>query len=579
MSFLRKSLPQWGTAPAAIFIVAIAILAGGLAIILQNESTFRATRDRQTMVSAQVLAQSVTAAVDFSDAAATQQAVNAFRVNPQVRYVGVFDRSGHVLAAYDPSATSAKADLAQLPPPTSSSYQVSVPIISAGQPIGTVIYSVEREALLRRLTRYVVLGSLAVLAALVIITLGMAQTALRRANEELKERAEALAQANELLAEQIEERAKAEDQLRQSQKMQALGQLTGGIAHDFNNLLTVIQGSADILSRDELADDRRKRFAKAIVQAAENAAVLTSQLLAFARRQPLKPELVNLSELVASMTDLLDRTMGERIIIETILDGSCPVTVDRNQLQSAILNVASNARDAMPEGGTLRIRVSVLRSESGEPMSAVAISDSGTGMDTETMSRIFEPFFTTKKTGKGTGLGLSQVYGFATQSGGDVRVESEAGKGTTVTILLPCSEMATTIDTKADEAPVPNQPRAVILVVEDNEEVGHFAETLLTELGHSVTLATSGEEALDLARANTYDVVFSDVVMPGMGGLRLAERLAEEKPELPVILATGYSQEIAQSGSGGRPVILKPYRLATLSQALVDAIQGGAASS
>lgn len=578
MRQLKTSLPQWGTAPAAIFIIAIAILAGGLAIILQNETTFREARDRQTMVSAQVLAQSVTAAVDFGDSAATQQAVNAFRVNPQVHYVGVFDRSGHVLAAFDPSALRPTTDLAQLPPASPSTYRISVPIMSAGQRIGTVIYGVEREAVSRRLTRYVVLGSLAVLAALVIITLGMAQTALRRANEELSERAEALAQSNELLAEQIEERAKAEDQLRQSQKMQALGQLTGGIAHDFNNLLTVIQGSADILSRDELTDDRRKRFARAIVQAAENAAVLTSQLLAFARRQPLKPELVSLSELVAGMTDLLDRTMGERIRIETSLGGSCPVTVDRNQLQSAILNVASNARDAMPEGGTLKITVSVVRSETGESMSAVAISDSGTGMDAETASRIFEPFFTTKKTGKGTGLGLSQVYGFATQSGGDVLVKSEPGEGTTVTILLPCSEAAPMIAGKSDEAPVPNQPRAVILVVEDNEEVGHFAETLLTELGHLVTLATSGEEALELARANEYDIVFSDVVMPGMGGLRLAEQLAQEKPGLPVILATGYSQEIAQSGSGGRPVILKPYRLATLSQALVDAIQSAGAN-
>jgi CheY-like chemotaxis protein len=354
--------------------------------------------------------------------------------------------------------------------------------------------------------------------------------------------------------------------------MQALGQLTGGIAHDFNNLLTVIQGSADILSRDDLADDRRKRFAKAIVQAAENAAVLTSQLLAFARRQPLKPELVDLSTLVGGMTELLDRTMGERIIIETSLCASCPVTIDRNQLQSAILNVASNARDAMPDGGTLTIAVSNVPMASGERMSAIAISDTGSGMDPETVSRIFEPFFTTKVTGKGTGLGLSQVYGFATQSGGDVLVESEPGKGTTVTILLPCSDAPATAEGTTENAEVPHQPSVEILVVEDNEDVGKFAETLLTELGHSVTLATSGEDALELTRARNFDLVFSDVVMPGMGGLRLAEQLAEEKPHLPVILATGYSQEIAQSGSGGRPVILKPYRLATLSQALVDAL-------
>src|SRR4029079_8142653 len=176
--------------------------------------------------------------------------------------------------------------------------------------------------------------------------------------------------------------------------------------------------------------------------------------------------------------------------------------------------------------------------------------------------------------GHGTGLGLSQVYGFATQSGGDVLVETAPGKGTTVTLLLPCSHGTAFAEARGDEPEIPEQPRAEILVVEDNEDVGHFAETLLTELGHSVTLATSGEEALELTRAHDFDVVFSDVVMPGMGGLRLSEQLAAEKPGLPVILATGYSQEIAQSGSGGRPVILKPYRLATLSQALVDAMQG-----
>jgi CheY-like chemotaxis protein len=273
------------------------------------------------------------------------------------------------------------------------------------------------------------------------------------------------------------------------------------------------------------------------------------------------------------MTDLLDRTMGERIKIETSLERSTPpVTVDRNQLQSAILNIASNARDAMPDGGTLTIRVSEIRSEGGERMATISVSDTGAGMDADTASRIFEPFFTTKKTGKGTGLGLSQVYGFATQSGGEVFVDSEPGEGTTVTLLLPCSEPGMAVVQPAEEPALPEQPRAEILVVEDNEDVGQFAETLLTELGHSVTLATSGEEALELTRTRDFDVVFSDVVMPGMGGLRLAERLAEEKPELPVVLATGYSQEIAQSGSGGRPVILKPYRLATLSQALVDAM-------
>jgi len=570
---LRKSLLEWRTAPATIFVVAILIVVGGFAIIFQNEITYRATRDRQAAVAAQVLAASVTAAVDFSDPVAAQEAVNAFKVNPQVRYVGVFDRSGKVLGAYDPSHRRARLALQQQPAVDSSNFRASVPVVSSGERVGTVVFEVEREAVSRRLTRYSVLAALAILASLVIVTLGMAQAALRRANRELGERAEALSQSNELLAEQIEERGKAEEQLRQSQKMQALGQLTGGIAHDFNNLLTVIQGSADILSREELADERRKRFAKAIVQAADNAAVLTSQLLAFARRQPLKPELVDLSALVAGMTELLDRTMGERIRIETHLDrATCPVTVDRNQLQSAILNIASNARDAMAGGGTLKISVSQVGSTRGERTAAVAIKDNGAGMDPDTAARIFEPFFTTKKTGQGTGLGLSQVYGFATQSGGEVLVDSMPGEGTTITLLLPCGDGDMAAEAELADTEIVAQPRAEILVVEDNEEVGHFAEALLEELGHSVTLATSGEDALELTRQRDFDVVFSDVVMPGMGGLRLAERLAEEKPALPVILATGYSQELAQSGSGGRPVILKPYRLATLSEALAEAI-------
>jgi CheY-like chemotaxis protein len=206
-------------------------------------------------------------------------------------------------------------------------------------------------------------------------------------------------------------------------------------------------------------------------------------------------------------------------------------------------------------------------------MVSLAVEDSGEGMSAEIMDRIFEPFFTTKRTGQGTGLGLSQVYGFATQSGGEVDVSSEQGKGTTVTLKLPCVDAAALAEPVEPEVESADQPPARILVVEDNDDVGAFAETLLSELGHHVTRASSGEQALDIARRAEFDVVLSDVVMPGMGGIRFAEILAQEKPDLPVVLATGYSQEIVEGGSGGRPVILKPYRLATLSEALAEAMR------
>jgi CheY-like chemotaxis protein len=211
-------------------------------------------------------------------------------------------------------------------------------------------------------------------------------------------------------------------------------------------------------------------------------------------------------------------------------------------------------------------------------MVAIDISDTGTGIPPEVLDRIFEPFFTTKGTGKGTGLGLSQVYGFATQSGGTVQIESEVGTGATISIILPCTDRQLVRQAEPSVAVASAKLVGRILIVEDNVEVGSFAETLLSEQGHDVTLATSAEQALELVRQGQFDLVFSDVVMPGIGGLRLAEILETEQPELPVVLATGYSQEIAESGARGRPVILKPYRLATLQSAIDDALQGRAVS-
>ena len=564
---------SWRSAPVAIFGVAMLIVLFGIAVIMQTDNGYRDARVDFAQSQAQLLAVSVGAAVDFNDPAAAQEAVNPLHVIGSIRTAAVYDRQGHLITGYDRFGETVPAVEQAIASPNPLVIRASAPVEMRGQRIGTAYIQLDRQPLWRRVSRYGTLTALIAAAALIVIGLGFAQRALRNANRELGKRAEALAQANELLEEQVAQRTQAEDQLRQSQKMQALGQLTGGIAHDFNNQLTVIQGAADMLCRKDITDAKRIRFAQAIVQSSTNAASLTSQLLAFARRQPLTPEWLDLNDLISQMDDLLDRTMGERIKVVTDLTAPCRVEVDRAQLQSAILNIASNARDAMPDGGTLTIATKNFAESDGQPRVAIEIADTGEGMDPATIDRIFEPFFTTKGTGQGTGLGLSQVYGFATQSGGDVKVESQPGKGTALTLILPCVE-ATGETTPRDAAvELAEQPVADILVVEDNEDVGAFAEAMLSELGHRVTRASSGEEALDLVRKQTFDVVLSDVVMPGMGGLKFADAVAVERPTLPVVLATGYSQEIAEAGSGGRTVILKPYRLATLSQALATAMK------
>lgn len=572
---MRKFRPSrsWIDAPAAIVAVVVLLVLAGIGVILQSEAAYRDLQQQETRVQAEILAASVTAALDFEDAVAAREAVSAIRVNRQVRNVGVYNEQGNLVAGYGRDGPGPPGTLADRLPPPENAVASEVPVTSRGERIGTVILATDPEPVSRRLTRYLVIGLLVIMASLVVGVLGVAQSALRRANRELEDRADALAEANAELKVQVSERGKAEEQLRQAHKMQALGQLTGGIAHDFNNLLTVIQGSADMLRRPGIAEQKRIRFAEAVVQASSKAAALTGQLLAFARRQPLQPEVLDVNTLIRDMTDLLDRTLGERIEVTTVLATTpCTVEVDRAQLESALLNIAVNARDAMPEGGQLDIRTAQVADPAHGEMIALSVGDSGTGMDEDTLARAFEPFFTTKMTGKGTGLGLSQVYGFASQSGGEVRIDSTPGRGTTVTLLLPSRGTARE-KARANESRTLKRGRTGrILLVEDNDEVGEFAEQLLGELGHDVVRVRSGEEAIEQAFAERFDLVFTDVVMPGMSGLDLAGRLAASRPRLPVILTTGYSDEIATSGAGGRPVILKPYRPETLAEAIEQAL-------
>jgi signal transduction histidine kinase len=574
----RSARPSrtWIEAPAAIVVIVALMLLAGIGVILQSEAAYRGLQQQETRVQADILAASVTAALDFEDAVATHEAVAAISVNPQVRSIGVYNEQGRLVAGYGRDGPAPPSTLENRLPAPESAVSSEVPVTSRGARVGTIYLVTDPEPISRRLSRYLVIALLIVMAALVVIVLGVAQAAMRRANHQLGERADALAEANAELKVQVSERGKAEDQLRQGHKMQALGQLTGGIAHDFNNLLTVILGSADMLRRPGISEDKRIRFADAVVQASGKAAALTGQLLAFARRQPLHPEVIDVNALIRDMTDLLDRTLGERIeVITTLATVPCTVEADRAQLESAVLNIAVNARDAMPNGGPLEIGTApVTDTERGE-MIALSVHDSGSGMDADTLARAFEPFFTTKVTGKGTGLGLSQVYGFASQSGGDVRIDSAPNQGTTVTLLLPRRRGVREKAAGEERRSLERGRAGRILLVEDNDEVGEFAAQLLNELGHEVVRASSGEEALARASAEAFDLVFTDVVMPGMSGLDLAGRLAELHPGLPVILTTGYSDEIAKSGTGGHPVILKPYKPETVASAIRQAMAGG----
>jgi PAS domain S-box-containing protein len=361
----------------------------------------------------------------------------------------------------------------------------------------------------------------------------------------------------------------------QAQKLQALGELTGGIAHDFNNLMTVIRGSADLLRRSDLAEEKKGRYLDAIVETADRAATLTGQLLAFSRRQRLKPEVIDLNLRLDAFGEMLERTLGGQVDVTLDLaPGLWTTEADPTQLETALLNAAINARDAMPDGGTLAIRTCNVHEKDGDFV-VVELSDTGTGMPEEVLSRAYEPFFTTKPVGKGTGLGLSQIHGFAAQSGGRTELSSKAGEGTTLRLFLPRAVGEAAPPASAPPAARRGDGRTVLLV-EDNDHVRAFAEQLLADLGYDVLCAASAQQALDVLEGRQVDIVFSDIVMPEMSGLDLARHLAERRPDLPVVLATGYSEETVRGDAAAFEVLSKPYGADTLGEALARALAGEA---
>ena len=384
------------------------------------------------------------------------------------------------------------------------------------------------------------------------------------------------------LERQMAAREASEAALRQSQKMDAIGQLTGGIAHDFNNMLTGILSSLDIVRmRLEMGRmDGLERFLDAATASSQRAAALTQRLLAFSRRQSLDSRTVDLNELVGSTQHLLRSTLGETIRIRTALsDTPLRANLDSNQFESALLNLAINARDAMPDGGELTLRTAHVDVEEGEMLAVpageyalVAVSDSGTGMPPEVVERIFEPFFTTKPIGKGTGLGMSMIYGFMQQSGGHITVDSTPGQGTTVSLFMPVVHDAATEKEAANAQPVSLGAGQSILVVEDDAQVRMLVTVVLEDLGYTTEVVEDADGAIPiLASAKKIDLLITDVGLPGLNGRQLAEIARQSRPALPVLFMTGYAEKAQERSAfldNGMAMIAKPFLLDAFSEAV-----------
>jgi len=404
-----------------------------------------------------------------------------------------------------------------------------------------------------------------------------AEAALAQANSKLEAR---VADRTRALEAEIRRREEAQDALIQAQRMEAVGQLTGGIAHDFNNLLTIITGNLELLA-NEIDKDTHPSLVRA-ADAADMAAALTTRLLTFARRRRLTPQVLDVNEMVLNLTEILRRSIGEPIALTTVLAGNLwrPLA-DASELENALLNLAINARDAMPGGGNLVIETRNVAareaglSEDGDFVQ-ISVSDSGLGMSPDVLERAFEPFFTTKEPGRGTGLGLSTVYGFAEQSGGHVSITSAPSAGTTVNIYLPRATQA--IEPKAASAePVPLSENAeVVLVVEDNPDVRELTLQRVEGLGYVALGAETGTAAVSMLEQHPdITLVLSDIVMAGgMSGYDLARWIGAHKPEVRVLLTSGYAPDDQKSEAADLPVLRKPYKRAELANALRDALAG-----
>jgi signal transduction histidine kinase/CheY-like chemotaxis protein len=566
----------------------VVLLVAGVLMAAFNERLYAQQKGREAAVQAAILADTVSAALIFDDSSAAQDSVNALKANPETAAVGVYDAQGRLVAHLTrPGEVLPVRPLLQAPTFEHGRLTLTAPVTDkGGERLGSVHLQLLVEPTWRRLGRYAGVALLIGMAAVVLAVLGVSQAALARANAALRDRANDLAESNRRLQEQIEERTRAEEALRQAQRLEAMGRLTGGVAHDFNNLLMVASSGLDLLDRTD-DPERREKLKTGIRQAMERGAALTSQLLAFSRRAALKPRVVDLGGRIESMRVLLERSLREDIAVDIDLpDDLWPVEIDDNEFELALLNIAVNARDAMPEGGRITITGANVPADEPDDGSVhggghgagdaagdhirLAISDTGSGISPEVAARVFEPFFTTKAVGKGTGLGLSQVYGFARSSGGEVRIVNNEGGGVTVLLTLPRSRKPVTETAEPPASRVRGRARGRGLMVEDDDEGAAMVDQMLAELGYRVARAADADSALKTLEADSrFDLVFSDMVMPGdMDGRSLVREIQRRHPSLPVLLTTGYSEAAELATAEGLRLLPKPYRIDTLAEAI-----------
>ncbi len=559
----------------------VALLAIGALLAWRAEVEHRSQATRQAEVQADILAASVSAALAFDDAAAMHEYVDALSVNHAVAAVAVYDVSGRALVTYRNPQAQAPPAMAPVLGTRFAQRRVAVtrPVNQQGARLGTVYLETLPEPWPMILGRH---SGLAVLTVLAFLLLGV----ITAAAAQLQARAQLLAEANLQLMKEMEARGKAEEALRQSQKMEALGQLTGGIAHDFNNLLQVVHGAFELIRRKPTDAERVAAWSDNGIAAAERGASLTRQLLAFSRSQRLELKPFVVAELIAEMGDLLFRTLGPDIALTFELDEDrVPVMSDRTQLELAVLNLAINARDAMPDGGRLTISTTVRQIGGGDPVLeagdyvSLRVADTGEGMAPDVMQRAFDPFFTTKGVGKGTGLGLSQVYGVARQAGGTAEIASIPGGGTAVTLLLRRSATAPAeaLDARAEPRPVlaPAGGRTVLLV-DDDDPVRELTAETLELLGYRVLQASGGAQALDMLETVAPDLMLFDYAMPLMNGAELARLAGARRPQTPIVIASGYADTAqVEAALGGEAVILrKPFNMEALAQTIAGLLGG-----